>query len=218
MREATTFSRILEMKLRFEIGRKSLRSSVSRTSARVELAMISLLSPLILNIENVHSLIYYHVKLAWARRLHLIVIIIVIIDMVCTIIILSPFTAPHRTLSLAHALPPPSNKILIPLLLSKSLPLPLFFTLTTSIISNSFTATNHPYSCIRCPSHLHLPPLTTSSTWWIHRSKRSCSNILNQERNKKTNQFEYMYICLYNKSTDYYIKDYIVCRHFFIAT
>ena len=30
MREATTFSRILEMKLRFEIGRKLLRSSVDR--------------------------------------------------------------------------------------------------------------------------------------------------------------------------------------------
>ena len=30
MREATTFSRILEMKLRFEIGRKLLRSSVGR--------------------------------------------------------------------------------------------------------------------------------------------------------------------------------------------
>ena len=28
MRKATTFSRILEMKLRFEIGRKLLRSSV----------------------------------------------------------------------------------------------------------------------------------------------------------------------------------------------
>ena len=30
MREATTFSRILEMKLRFEIERKLLRSSVDR--------------------------------------------------------------------------------------------------------------------------------------------------------------------------------------------
>ena len=30
MREATTFSRFLEMKLRFEIGRKLLRSSVNR--------------------------------------------------------------------------------------------------------------------------------------------------------------------------------------------
>ena len=30
MREATTFSRILEMKMRFEIGRKLLRSSVDR--------------------------------------------------------------------------------------------------------------------------------------------------------------------------------------------
>ena len=30
MREATTFSRILEMKLRFEIGQKLLRSSVDR--------------------------------------------------------------------------------------------------------------------------------------------------------------------------------------------
>ena len=30
MREATTFSSILEMKLRFEIGRKLLRSSVDR--------------------------------------------------------------------------------------------------------------------------------------------------------------------------------------------
>ena len=30
MREATTFSKILEMKLRFEIGRKLLRSSVDR--------------------------------------------------------------------------------------------------------------------------------------------------------------------------------------------
>ena len=30
MREATTFSRILEIKLRFEIGRKLLRSSVDR--------------------------------------------------------------------------------------------------------------------------------------------------------------------------------------------
>ena len=30
MREATTFSRILEMKLRFEIGRKLLRSSVDK--------------------------------------------------------------------------------------------------------------------------------------------------------------------------------------------
>ena len=30
MREATTFSRTLEMKLRFEIGRKLLRSSVDR--------------------------------------------------------------------------------------------------------------------------------------------------------------------------------------------
>ena len=30
MREATTFSRILEMKLRFDIGRKLLRSSVDR--------------------------------------------------------------------------------------------------------------------------------------------------------------------------------------------
>ena len=30
MREATTFSRILEMKMRFEIGRKLLRSSVDK--------------------------------------------------------------------------------------------------------------------------------------------------------------------------------------------
>ena len=30
MREATTFSRILEMKMRFKIGRKLLRSSVDR--------------------------------------------------------------------------------------------------------------------------------------------------------------------------------------------
>ena len=30
MREATTFSRILEIKLRFDIGRKLLRSSVDR--------------------------------------------------------------------------------------------------------------------------------------------------------------------------------------------
>ena len=30
MREATTFSRILEMKLRYEVGRKLLRSSVGR--------------------------------------------------------------------------------------------------------------------------------------------------------------------------------------------